>query len=64
MTGCMGYIFSRKYRQDKSVLRETKRRLRRGRNFIQADRRNIHGRDSGDVAYRNEQGNCINSFQK
>lgn len=25
--------------------------------------RNTHGRGSGDVVYRNEQGNCIDSFQ-
>ena len=34
-----------------------------GRNCIQAERQNTHGRDSGDVAYRSKQGNCIDSFQ-
>lgn len=26
--------------------------------------KNIHGKDSGDVAYGNKQGNCTHSFQK
>ena len=34
-----------------------------GRNCIQIERQNTHWKDSRDVAYRNKQGNCIDSFR-
>ena len=61
----MGYVFSGKYRQDKSVPREMKRRLRWGAGTaFRQNGKNSYGKDIRDVVYRNKQGNCIDSFRR
>ncbi len=37
---------------------------RAGTAFGQIGKKNIYGKDSGDVVYCNKQGNCIDSFRK
>ena len=49
-------------RQERAKRNETPPEMGAGTAFRQ-NGKNSHGRDSGDVAYRNEQGNCIDSFQ-